>query len=107
MPRDNYHEQRLAAYDRRVAEFQQKGTFGAAVMLTAIEEAERGALEGEVPVGALVIRENRVIGADANPYVALAMTLACGYLGLKNKILFCLKISDCFLLRFLGILKQI
>jgi glutamine synthetase len=30
--------------------------------------------------------ENRVIGADANPYVALAMTLACGYLGMKNKI---------------------
>ena len=30
--------------------------------------------------------ENRVIGADANPYVALAMTMACGYLGLKNKI---------------------
>ncbi|MDE2095338.1 MAG: glutamine synthetase, partial [Burkholderiales bacterium] len=30
--------------------------------------------------------ENRVIGADANPYVALAATLACGYLGLKNKI---------------------
>jgi len=30
--------------------------------------------------------ENRVIGADANPYVALAMTLACGYLGLKNRI---------------------
>ncbi len=30
--------------------------------------------------------ENRVIGADANPYVAMAMTLACGYLGLVNKI---------------------
>jgi glutamine synthetase len=30
--------------------------------------------------------ENRVIGADANPYVALAATLACGYLGMKNKI---------------------
>lgn len=30
--------------------------------------------------------ENRVIGADANPYVALSMTLACGYLGLKNKL---------------------
>ncbi|MDE2047965.1 MAG: glutamine synthetase [Betaproteobacteria bacterium] len=30
--------------------------------------------------------ENRVIGADANPYVALAMTLACGYLGMKHKI---------------------
>ncbi|MBA3596998.1 MAG: glutamine synthetase [Methylibium sp.] len=30
--------------------------------------------------------ENRVIGADANPYVALAASLACGYLGLKNRI---------------------
>ena len=30
--------------------------------------------------------ENRVIGADANPYVALAATLACGYLGIKNKL---------------------
>ncbi len=30
--------------------------------------------------------ENRVIGADANPYVALAATLACGYLGIKKQI---------------------
>jgi glutamine synthetase len=30
--------------------------------------------------------ENRVIGADANPYVALAASLACGYLGMVNKI---------------------
>jgi glutamine synthetase len=30
--------------------------------------------------------ENRVIGADANPYVALAATLACGYLGMVNQI---------------------
>ena len=30
--------------------------------------------------------ENRVAGADANPYLAMAMTLACGYLGMKNKI---------------------
>ncbi len=30
--------------------------------------------------------ENRVIGADANPYVALAASLACGYLGMKNRI---------------------
>ena len=30
--------------------------------------------------------ENRVIGADANPYVALAATLACGYLGILNRI---------------------
>jgi glutamine synthetase len=30
--------------------------------------------------------ENRVIGADANPYLAMAMTLACGYVGMKNQI---------------------
>ena len=30
--------------------------------------------------------ENRVVGADANPYAALAATLACGYLGIKNRI---------------------
>ena len=29
--------------------------------------------------------ENRVIGADANPYVAMAMTLACGYSGSKTR----------------------
>jgi glutamine synthetase len=30
--------------------------------------------------------ENRVIGADANPYAALAATMACGYLGIRNRI---------------------
>ena len=30
--------------------------------------------------------ENRVIGADANPYLALAVTLACGYLGLTERL---------------------
>jgi glutamine synthetase len=30
--------------------------------------------------------ENRIIGADANPYLAIAATLACGLLGLRNKI---------------------
>jgi glutamine synthetase len=30
--------------------------------------------------------ENRVIGADANPYLALAVTLACGYLGMTERI---------------------
>ena len=30
--------------------------------------------------------ENRVIGADANPYVALAATLACGWLGVRKRI---------------------
>ncbi len=30
--------------------------------------------------------ENRFPGADANPYLAIAATLACGYLGLKLKL---------------------
>jgi glutamine synthetase len=30
--------------------------------------------------------ENRVIGSDANPYVAMAATLACGYLGITKQI---------------------
>lgn len=30
--------------------------------------------------------ENRIAGMDCNPYIGIAATLACGYLGLKNKI---------------------
>ena len=30
--------------------------------------------------------ENRVPGADANPYLAIAASLACGYLGMKAKL---------------------
>jgi glutamine synthetase len=30
--------------------------------------------------------ENRVAGADANPYLALAASLACGYLGMIQKL---------------------
>jgi len=30
--------------------------------------------------------ENRVIGADANPYIAIATTLACGLLGIRERI---------------------
>lgn len=30
--------------------------------------------------------ENRVAGMDCNPYIGLAASLACGYLGLKNKL---------------------
>jgi glutamine synthetase len=30
--------------------------------------------------------ENRLAGCDANPYLAIAASLACGYLGMKNEI---------------------
>jgi glutamine synthetase len=41
-----------------------------------------------VPVSAPAARrvENRVIGADANPYIAIAATLACGWLGIRERI---------------------
>ena len=31
--------------------------------------------------------ENRVVGMDANPYLAMAACLACGYLGMMGKIM--------------------
>jgi glutamine synthetase len=30
--------------------------------------------------------ENRIPSSDANPYLAIAASLACGYLGLKNDL---------------------
>ncbi len=41
-----------------------------------------------VPVSSPEARrlENRVIGMDCNPYLAIASSLACGYLGLVNQI---------------------
>ncbi len=30
--------------------------------------------------------ENRVVGSDANPYLAMAVTLACGYLGISEQL---------------------
>ncbi len=30
--------------------------------------------------------ENRVAGADANPYLAIAASLACGFLGMKEEL---------------------
>ena len=41
-----------------------------------------------VPVSGPAARrvENRVAGADANPYLAIAATLACGYLGMTEEL---------------------
>src|SRR3569833_1624183 len=41
-----------------------------------------------VPVSAAEARrvENRVGGADANPYLAIAASLACGYLGMIESL---------------------
>ena len=41
-----------------------------------------------VPIAEPMARriENRVVGMDCNPYLALAASLACGYLGMKAKL---------------------
>ncbi|MEL7543446.1 MAG: glutamine synthetase family protein [Pseudomonadota bacterium] len=41
-----------------------------------------------VPTSEPVARriENRVAGADTNPYLAIAVSLACGYLGMRDRI---------------------
>jgi len=71
MQRDDYHDRRLAEYDRRIAQLLQRRTFGEAAMTVALEEAQRGALEGEVPIGAIVVIENRVVSATHNLPIGL------------------------------------
>ncbi|WP_424931309.1 glutamine synthetase family protein [Amaricoccus macauensis] len=41
-----------------------------------------------IPIGPPEARriENRIVGMDCNPYLAIAASLACGYLGMKNEI---------------------
>jgi tRNA(adenine34) deaminase len=71
MPRDDYHDLRLADYDGRIAELLKRRTFGEAAMTVALEEAESAAGEGEVPVGAILTLDNRVIGAAHNLPIGL------------------------------------
>ena len=68
---DNLEDGRLAQYDESISRMLRRYTFGEAAMAVALEEAERGALEGEVPVGAIVIIENRVVAAAHNLPVGL------------------------------------
>jgi glutamine synthetase len=56
---------------------------------TNIEWAEDNRSTGlRIPISAPEARrvENRVIGMDCNPYLAIATSLACGYLGMMNEI---------------------
>jgi len=58
-------------YDRRIAELAPSRTFDGACMLLALEEACDGANAGEVPVGAIVVIESRVVGAAHNRPIGL------------------------------------
>lgn len=71
MTNDDYHAERLAEYQQRLAHLSQRYTFGEAAMRFALEEARRGGDEGEVPIGAIVVIDNRVVGAAHNLPVGL------------------------------------
>jgi len=66
MPINDYHSERLGEYQERLSRFSRRYTFCEAAMRFALEEARRGADEGEVPVGAVVVIDNRVVGAAHN-----------------------------------------
>src|SRR5689334_8462939 len=60
-----------AALQRRLAELQQRYTFGEAAMRLALEQAEFGARDGEVPVGAIIMNDRQAISAAHNLPVSL------------------------------------
>ncbi len=65
------HDEHLVAYEHRLTQLQQRYTFGEAAMRLALEQAERAARDGEVPVGAIVTSGRRVIAAAHNLPVSL------------------------------------
>lgn len=71
MHADSFDDGRLAAHDQSIARMLRHCTFGEAAMTVALEEAQRGALEGEVPVGAIVVIGNRVVAAAHNLPIGL------------------------------------
>jgi tRNA(adenine34) deaminase len=59
-------DEHLSAFQERLAQLQQRCTFGEAAMRLALEQAELAARDGEVPVGAILIAGRRVIAAAHN-----------------------------------------
>jgi len=60
------HEEYLTELQRRLDDLQRRYTFGEAAMRLALEQAELGGREGEVPIGAIIINGRRVIAAAHN-----------------------------------------
>ena len=64
-------DEHTGAFQQRLEQLQQRYTFGEAAMRLALEQAEFAARDGEVPVGAVVMAERRVIAAAHNLPVSL------------------------------------
>jgi tRNA(adenine34) deaminase len=58
-------------FQQRLEELQQRYTFGEAAMRLALEQAELGVRDGEVPVGAIIMNERQVITAAHNLPITL------------------------------------
>jgi tRNA(adenine34) deaminase len=65
------HDEHLIAFQQRLEELQRRYTFGEAAMRLALEQAECGAGEGEVPVGAIITVDRRLIAAAHNLPISL------------------------------------
>jgi len=64
-------DEAIAGLQHRLDELHARYTFGEAAMRLALEQAEIGANEGEVPIGALVIAGRRLIAAAHNLPIGL------------------------------------
>ena len=71
MGAQNFHDERFAEYEQRLAELRRRHTFGEAAMRLAIDEAAIGEREGEVPVGAIIISGGKIVGAAHNLPIAM------------------------------------
>ncbi|HKV53319.1 MAG TPA: tRNA adenosine(34) deaminase TadA [Candidatus Binataceae bacterium] len=65
------HAEILAEYQKRLIALQRRYTFGEAAMRLAIEQAERAARDGEVPIGAVVTEGANIIAAAHNLPIGL------------------------------------
>src|SRR5690349_16217304 len=65
------NEDPVAAYQARLAELQHRYTFGEAAMRLALEQAERAMYEDEIPVGAILLDDRRVLAAAHNLPITL------------------------------------
>src|SRR5437879_8512061 len=66
------HDELRADYENRLAQLQQRYTFGEAAMRLALEQAEEATRDGEVPVGAILMAGRRLIAAAHNLPIGLS-----------------------------------
>jgi tRNA(adenine34) deaminase len=64
-------DEQLSVFQQRLDQLRQRYTLGEAAMRLALEQAERAAQDGEVPVGAVVMAAERVIAAAHNLPIGL------------------------------------